>query len=281
MKKALKILALFLMILLLLITAGIVRSYGWPVINTQEIRSDKIQSSKRICVISDLHSKHFSTLVSQIRDQNPELILMAGDIFDADDTELDTTFATVEILTGICDVYFALGNHEMKQIEKSDTFISRLEETGVKIIDKKYFDIGDDLRIGGMYQYPFGWNKKGRNTADSASDDVQEFMGEFVDTDRFLVFGAHRPESFYFSDASKAYSIDLVVSAHIHGGQVVIPFFGGLYGGDQRWFPKYVHGYYKRNNICWLITSGLSTSKKILPRFNNPPEIYIVDLMPE
>ena len=204
--------------------------------------------------------------------------MMAGDIFDAEDTELDSTFHTVEELVNICDVYFALGNHEIKQIEKSSGFLERLEKTGVHIIEKEYFDIGDDLRIGGMYEYPFGWDKGGYNTSDSAPEDVQEYLSDFVDTDRFTVFGAHRPDNFYYGDASEVYSIDLVVSAHIHGGQVVIPFIGGLFGGDQGWRPKYVHGYYEKNNIGWLITSGLATSRKPLPRFNNPPEIYIDNL---
>jgi hypothetical protein len=105
-------------------------------------------------------------------------------------------------------------------------------------------------------------------------------LNDFVNTDRFTLFAAHRPDSFYFGDASEVYDIDLVVSAHIHGGQVIMPFFGGLYGGDQGWWPKYYHGYYEKNNIKWLITSGLSTSKKALPRFNNPPEIMMINLIP-
>ena len=280
MKRFFKILALLLMVLLLAVTYGTVRSYGWPVINTYDIASDKIHESKRVCVIGDLHSKNFSTLVNQVDEQKPDLILMAGDIFDANDTELDPTLDVIREMTDICPVYFAMGNHELRLADTNPDFAGKLESSGVYIIDKAYSDISDDLRIGGLYDYPFGWDKKARNTADSAPEDVQIFLNDFVNTDRFTLFAAHRPDSFYYGDASEVYPIDLVVSAHVHGGQVVLPFFGGLYGGDQGWWPKYYHGYYEKNNIKWLITSGLSTSKKVLPRFNNPPEIMMINLIP-
>lgn len=266
---------------LLLVAAGFIRSNGDITVSEFNISSEKISDETTICVLGDLHSKHFPSLIQKIQNENPDIIVMAGDIFDESDMEQTVTLETIQELTGICDVYYALGNHELILAKKDTEFMNRLEQTGVKIIDQTYFDINDDIRIGGLYAYPFGWNKSGRNTADSAPEDIQEFLHEFTDTERFRIFVAHRPDSFYYSDASEVYSIDLVVSAHIHGGQVVIPFAGGLYGGDQGWFPKYVHGYYEKNNIGWLITSGLSSGKKKLPRFNNPPEIYVVRLHPQ
>lgn len=281
MKKVLKALTIIICISLIYITYGIVRSYGWPVVNTYEISSNKIQESKRICVIGDLHSKNFSSLAEQVRNEQPDFIVMAGDIFDASDVKLDPTFKVIDDLKQICPVYFAMGNHELRLEKSNSQFMKRLETCGVKIIEKCYFDVGSDLRVGGLYDYPFGWDKGGYNTADSAPDSVQQFLNDFVDTERFTLFTAHRPDSFYYGNASKEYTIDLVISAHVHGGQVVIPFKGGLHGGDQGWWPKYVHGYYEKNNIKWLITSGLSTSKKALPRFNNPPEIMMIDLIPD
>jgi predicted MPP superfamily phosphohydrolase len=91
---------------------------------------------------------------------------------------------------------------------------------------------------------------------------------------------AHRPDSFIFGEASVTWDIDLVVSGHLHGGQVVVPFKGGLIGGDQGWFPKYVHGLYEKDDINIFITSGLGSSRKVLPRFNNPPEIAVLRLLP-
>ena len=50
------------------------------------------------------------------------------------------------------------------------------------------------------------------------------------------------------------------------------------YGGDQEWFPEYFHGLYKKDNFQMFITSGLGSNKQKLPRFNNPPEIAVLDI---
>lgn len=89
---------------------------------------------------------------------------------------------------------------------------------------------------------------------------------------------SHRPDSFIFGEASKVWDVDLVISGHDHGGQVVIPFLGGLYGGDQGWFPEYVHGMYQKDNILLLVTSGLGSNRQILPRFDNPPEVAVLTI---
>lgn len=57
-----------------------------------------------------------------------------------------------------------------------------------------------------------------------------------------------------------------------------IPFKGGLYGGDQGWFPPYVHGLYRTGRIRLFVTSGLSSEKQKLPRWNNRPEIAVLNV---
>lgn len=89
---------------------------------------------------------------------------------------------------------------------------------------------------------------------------------------------SHRPESYVFGDASKTWDIDLIICGHVHGGQVVVPFIGGLYGGDQEWFPEYDHGLYEKDNFQMFITSGLGSNEQKLPRFNNPPEIAVLNI---
>ena len=70
----------------------------------------------------------------------------------------------------------------------------------------------------------------------------------------------------------------MVISGHLHGGQIVLPFLGGVYGGDQGWFPTYVHGVYQKDNFRILVTSGLGSSKEKIPRLNNPPEIVVLTI---
>lgn len=135
---------------------------------------------------------------------------------------------------------------------------------------------GCKVRIGGMYEYAFALD--GDNSAENLTGDVRDFLEEFQNTDRYKIMLCHRPDSFVFGDASDYWKIDLVISGHDHGGQVVIPFKGGLYGGDQGWFPPYVHGLYRTGRIRLFVTSGLSSEKQKLPRWNNRPEIAVLNV---
>ena len=93
-----------------------------------------------------------------------------------------------------------------------------------------------------------------------------------------MIMRSHRADSCVFGDTRQVWDVDRVVSAHDHGGQVVVPFLGGLSGADQGWFPDYVHGLYQKDKIQLFVTSGLGTNKKVLPRFNNPPEIAVLHI---
>ena len=89
---------------------------------------------------------------------------------------------------------------------------------------------------------------------------------------------SHRPDSFVFGAASATWDVDLVISGHLHGGQVVLPLLGGVFGGDQGLFPRYVHGIYEKDRLTLAVTSGLGSQPERLPRFNNPPEVMVLDL---
>lgn len=100
----------------------------------------------------------------------------------------------------------------------------------------------------------------------------------FPDTDRLKIMMAHRPDSFIFGDAASVWDVDLVVSGHDHGGQVVVPFAGGVFGGDQGYFPKYVHGMYEKERLHLFVSSGLGSANEPLPRVNNLPEVAVVEI---
>lgn len=196
----------------------------------------------------------------------------------------------VKGLAEIAPVYYALGNHELdyigaaegKKMQKhpeDSGLVKDLTDAGACVLEEGYRDVeigGCKVRIGGMYEYAFALD--GDNSAENLTGDVRDFLEEFQNTDRYKIMLCHRPDSFVFGDASDYWKIDLVISGHDHGGQVVIPFKGGLYGGDQGWFPPYVHGLYRTGRIRLFVTSGLSSEKQKLPRWNNRPEIAVLNV---
>ena len=259
-------------------------STNYIVVREYTADTGKSETSFRAAVISDLHDHRFGgdneKLAEKIREADPDVIIMDGDMLNAESEDASVPLEMIGLLKDTAPIYYALGNHELSYMENGHSDLQEeLESAGAVVLDKNYVDIEinrTQVRLGGLYDYAFGLN--GNNDALAAPNDTLSFLQDFQNTDRMKIMLSHRPDSFIFGDASKVWDVDLVISGHNHGGQVVIPFLGGLYGGDQGWFPEYVHGMYQKDNILLFETSGLGSDKQKLPRFNNPPEIAVLTI---
>ncbi|MBQ7890382.1 MAG: metallophosphoesterase [Erysipelotrichaceae bacterium] len=253
------------------------------------MNSENIHESIKIVLISDLHDHVFKEnnqeIIDTISEQNPDLIMMLGDFINDDSQDEGVLLHLVNELSKISTTYFALGNHEIEYMNRTGSdIITKIEDLGVHVLDLEYEDIivnGNHIRIGGMYDYAFALDGYDSCNPETMKPEVYQFLTEFQDTDDFKLMLAHRPDSFVLGEASVTWDIDLVVSGHTHGGQFVLPVLGGLWATEQGWFPEYVHGYYEKDNLKIYITSGLSSNKKLLPRFNNPAEIAVITLLGE
>ena len=278
---------MIILIILLLLAAYILISL-WVSVNFLTVREFTAEIGAdhpvRTVVISDLHDHKFGEdnkkLAEKIREIDPDLIFIDGDMLNGESENAEVPVTLIRELKDTAPIYYALGNHEIDYMENGHPELTEeLEAAGAVVLDKEYVDVevdGIQIRLGGMYDYAFGLN--GNNDASSAPDDTRSFLEDFQNTDRLKIMLAHRPDSFIFGDASKVWDVDLVISGHNHGGQVVLPFLGGLYGGDQGFFPEYVHGMYEKDNFQMLVTSGLGSDRQKLPRFNNPPEIAVLEI---
>lgn len=278
---------MILIIFIILIAVEIIVSYKCLTVTDYKIRSSKIKESTKIVLISDLHNNQFGKankrLADKIRKQDPDLILLDGDILNEDGKDAQTAVNLVKRLTKIAPVYYALGNHEnVYKKHKDKNLCQELEEAGARVVDKDYEDLtvkNNKIRIGGLYEYAFAVDGEGNMSKKDIPSKVRNFLTDFEDTDAFKIMLSHRPDSFIFGQAADTWNIDLVTSGHAHGGQVRIPGKGGLYGADQGWFPKYVDGIHHFKTVKnMIITRGLGSDKEKLPRFHNIPEIVVIHL---
>lgn len=280
---------LCIIFVLLLLFWNIVRSYTDLELETYNIVTDKLSSEIKVVLISDLHNHEFgeenSELISMIEKAEPDLILMAGDFVNSNSDDEDILLNLTRAFTKIAPTYFSMGNHELDYVERTgEDLQEKIEDAGANVLKLEFEDIeinNEAIRIGGMYEYAFAMDGDNSTKHENMDEDVYCFLTEFQNTDSFKLMMAHRPDSFIFGDASKTWDIDLVVSGHAHGGQVVLPGIGGLWAPDQGWFPKYIHGFYEKDKIGILITSGLGSQLETAPRFNNPPEVIVITLVPK
>ncbi len=288
MKKKIKIILFLAIVLVAVCGLSLYRSYH--VLQTMEytISSAKIAEPVKVVLIADLHDYEFGLdnekLVESIRAEEPDLILMAGDMLNGYSENDAIPVRLVEQLAAEVPVYYSWGNHELDYIAaEHEDLRAYLETAGAVVLDEESVSInvnGNDLLIGGMYEYAFGYDGEGHMDKSEMEPERVAYLEEFQASEAYKIMMAHRPDSFVFGEAYDTWNIDLVVSGHNHGGQIIIPFLGGLYGGDQGFWPEYDFGEYHFDTVKnMIITRGLGSHKEKLPRFNNRPEIVVINLV--
>lgn len=283
--KIIKCIIIFFNVFMLIYIVNIFIIYNWMTVSNFTIKSQQIKNPIRIVFVSDLHEHEFGEknykLVNKMKEQKPDLILLDGDIINADSKDSYVAIDLIKRLKMIAPVYYSLGNHEYEYMENGKTnLIDQLKEAGANVLNYGIFDLkikGNNIRMGGIYEYGFETSMQ----TEEENKKAVSYMKKFTNTERYLIMCAHRPESFYCWDFADKWKLDLVLSGHLHGGQVIIPVLGGLYSPLEGFFPKYDYGEYDIGHCKMMITRGLSSNKKVLPRFNNPPEIAVVDIKPD
>ena len=97
------------------------------------------------------------------------------------------------------------------------------------------------------------------------------------DREKFQLLIAHNPVYF---DAYADWGADLVVSGHVHGGIMRLPFLGGVLSPSLTLFPKYDGGMFREHGSTMILSRGLS-SHTIPIRIFNPGELIVIELKPD
>lgn len=261
----------------------------YKLINTSyELTSTKITKKIRILQISDLHNSEFGKnneqLIGIVTKQNPDIIIITGDILNEDEVNLDIAINLISHMVQIAPTYLSYGNHEISYEERyGKNLVDIFEAAGAFVLEYSYMDIYVDsqmIRLGGLYGYCLP--EKYLDPHDNDTKAECEYINCFQSTDLYTILLCHMPVCWIQNSGLDEWNVDCVFSGHAHGGQVRIPFIGGLWAPDQGWFPGRESGmYYSSDQSKVMILSRGLGSTESIPRFNNIPEVVTVDILPK
>ena len=219
--------------------------------------------SLNIILVADLHMgysigvRQIEQMVEKINEEDPDLVVIAGDIFDNEYEALEDPEALIDILKGIRSkygVYACYGNHDIQEkILAGFTFSSKkekasdprmdafLEQAGIRLLRDEGVLIGDAFYLYGRPDY----NRPGRGIVIRKTPAQ---ITEGMDLRKPVIVLDHEPKELQeLADAG----VDVDLCGHTHDGQM---FPGNLV---VRFFWENSYGYLQKDRMHNIVTSGV------------------------
>ena len=206
---------------------------------------------------ANIGTAHMMQMVDKINEQNADIVVFAGDIFDNEYEALDDPEELIAVLQKIQSkhgVYACYGNHDVeekilagftfggnKKKESSIQMDEFLERAGIHLLQDEAVLIDDSFYLYGRpdAQRP----GRGINMRKTAA----ELMGE-LDTEKPVIVIDHEPKELQeLADAG----VDIDLCGHTHDGQM----FPANLITALMWENSY--GYLKKDHMHTIVTSGV------------------------
>ncbi|MGI9102921.1 MAG: metallophosphoesterase [Terriglobales bacterium] len=228
----------------------------------------------RIAQISDLHygpytgEREIRAAMDAAHAAEPDIIVLTGDfvtatwLFHYGHRSPAAMAPCAELLSEIhCPggVYAILGNHDWGV--GAETVAGYLREAGIRVLRNEAIPIergGARLWLAGTDDALF-----------RAADLDRALAG--IPAGEPVILLAHEPD---FADQAARYPVDIQLSGHAHGGQIVIP---GVPGYLPPLGRKYPRGLYRIGNLRLYSNRGIGVSGAPV-RFGATPEVTVVEL---
>jgi uncharacterized protein len=201
--------------------------------------------------------------MAQMNALDPDMIVLTGDYISGNPgdwtaAEKRAALAPFAGLRAPLGVFAVLGNHDGKAVQVR----AALAGTGVRLLVGEGVDAGPVQLVGADDMM------RGSPAVEAMRRAIRS-----APPGKPVVVLAHEPDFFQWLQARPV----LMIAGHTHGGQIVLPFIGGL--SVSPYLDKKLRGLFRENGQMMLVSSGLGTS--ILPmRIGVPPEIVEINLVP-
>ena len=246
---------------------------------------------KKLVQMSDFHydgirlsDKMLSQAIAITNQAKPDLILLTGDFITTSTATLDQLAKYLKKLQSRHGIYAVLGNHDLYYKNSQTEVTTKLTNIGIHVLwNQISYPLGKELPIVGLADF---YSKEFNPTP---------VMNQ-LDPDTPCIVLSHNPDT---AEILQKWRVDLQLSGHTHGGQIVIPGLGPVLMIQHkilRITPKILQNFLsffrKKHPVCnhweWsqgfhkigknqlYINRGLGT---YLPgRLFCPPEVTIITL---
>ena len=234
----------------------------------------------KIAQVSAIHCDRIGysdlSFIKKIKDFNPDMIVITGDILDSYNNDMDIAYNILSQLAIIAPCYFVSGNHELRLPKEYEQLINRMKKLNITYMHNSNLLItknNESINLVGVEDYNFFKNEDKLNHRANFIKTLEELYSP----NHFNILLSHRPEKFpIYADIK----YDLIFSGHAHGGQWRIPFVGGIFSPSQGFFPKYTNGNYVLEDSTLIVSQGLGNSSFPI-RINNRIELVLAILKKE
>jgi predicted MPP superfamily phosphohydrolase len=242
----------------------------WGMINASLTRISRVKirlpnlpdswRGRKAAMISDLHLGHVRgaefarNLVATIRQLRPEIVFLAGDLYDGAFADLDELAGPLRSLNAPLGHYFVAGNHE--EMHNHSEHLRAAQDAGLRLLNNEKVVV-DGLQIIGVHHYDAARPERLNKVLQSAA----------IDRSQPSVLLVHAPDQVAVAEQA---GISLQLSGHTHRGQ----FF------PWTWFTsliykQFVYGLQRFGDMLVYTSSGAGTWGPPL-RVGSHPEIVLI-----
>ncbi|MCX5660023.1 MAG: hypothetical protein NTW19_09915, partial [Planctomycetota bacterium] len=198
-----------------------------------------------------------------------DLIAVTGDFVDLSLDVLDEVIAALRSLEAPLGVHLVMGNHDY--LDDGPQLIRRFREAGLGLLLNESIDIphnGCRISVAGIdfHHRPAGLARHVHRTLGAVRRRNEPDLSLLL---------AHHPDAF---DFACRHHVDLTLSGHTHGGQLVFSNLRGKKGsiGLGSLAFRYPRGLYQRGHCHLYVNSGVGSWFPL--RVNCPAEIACLTL---
>lgn len=266
---------------------GILRHDSYKIEYT-DIKIDNLPDELKgttISLISDIHAGQYMNETEMreyaevLNELGSDIICIPGDFVNFDSRDIHSVTSAFRDIKAKHGIFGSLGNHDFFQdadyvakalVNDSPIQLLRNDHRKLTINGKVLYMMGvDDTRgSGASMNEIFDYYRKVETDITASSSNP-----EFTSAPKILL--CHKPYGF---DTLAKKNIDLTLSGHTHGGQVVPVKFGNFNLSFAATVSKYIEGLYASGMSKMYVSRGIG-SVGLPIRLNCPPEITKITLL--